>query len=244
MISFKRQDPITYDLTTKQFSGDPSEVAKFQNKTSTPAVPSYQTEILQAKDKGHKPERIKKAIDQSNIEDKPGAHAFLGTLFQSVGDFLGDSTEKAGKLVEDIGKKVVPPKEIAVTPEKEPTPDRLIEAVAYNETGVIPEGKKYSFSQPSGNEKLGKALGKYQVTEGELKTYAPRYLGEATTTQEFLSNPELQDQYMQGKIDYLRKQGYSDEEILAIHRGGINAPKDKYKPYVDKGMKYLSALGK
>jgi len=91
--------------------------------------------------------------------------------------------------------------------------------IAYNES----RGEKhpYTFSRPSGSKELGKALGKYQVTEGELKSYAQRYIGKAVTPQEFLRSPKLQEQYMLAKIMRFMLLGYKPEEIADIHRSGF-----------------------
>jgi len=153
-------------------------------------------------------------------------------------DFAKDSTKKALGLIQK--------KEMTVLPQGQPQEplkkDPLIDAIAYNETGVVPEEEKYSFSQPSGNKKLGKALGKYQVTEGELKSYAPRYLGRTVTADEFLSSPEIQDEYMRNKITKLKEQGNSTEDIFRIHRGGVNAKPTQYGDYVRKGLDFVKSI--
>lgn len=128
--------------------------------------------------------------------------------------------------------------------EKEYPPTPMIRgAVGNNETGG--EKTPYSFYRFSGNKSLGNALGRYQITEGELKTYAKRLLGQTVTSRQFLSTPKLQDKYMDAKIEYLKAKGLSVEEILAAHRGGFSdlskmADKVKqYKGYVDKAMEFL-----
>lgn len=118
---------------------------------------------------------------------------------------------------------------------------KLQSAIASNETGG--EKTPYTFSQPSGDKKLGKALGKYQVTEGELKSYGEKLLGEHITAKEFLASPKLQDQYIQAKIKYLQGKGLTTaSQILAAHRGGfsnldaIPSKIKQYQDYVDKGL--------
>jgi len=98
--------------------------------------------------------------------------------------------------------------------------DRILKAIANNETSTV-KGDPYSFSKPSGNKALGNDLGKYQVTEGELKAYAGRYLGKPITSKEFLTNPTAQDTYMTNKINMLSKQGYTPPQIADIHRRGM-----------------------
>mgnify|MGYP001574589645 FL=1 len=105
--------------------------------------------------------------------------------------------------------------------------------ISYNETRGV-QGDVYSFRQPSGSKTLGDAIGKYQVTEGELKTYAKRYLGRDVGSVEFRLSPNLQEQYMDAKIRYLRRALHQpDDEILAIHRGGMNATTTERAGYIN-----------
>lgn len=132
-------------------------------------------------------------------------------------------------------------KEIQDDPEKhytrvaETTPqinaDKVVTSLAYNET----RGEKtpYTFSKPSGSSTQGDALGKYQVTEGELKTYGKRYLGKIPTKKEFLSSVEMQEKYIKNKVNYLIKDGYTLPQIFAAHRGGVGNPDEKVKKYAD-----------
>lgn len=98
--------------------------------------------------------------------------------------------------------------------------DRIREAIAHNETGIIKDNP-YAFTQFSGKKALGGALGRYQVTAGELATYAPRFLGRTISPQEFVASPSAQDTYINNKIDFYAKQGHTPQEIADIHRRGI-----------------------
>ena len=100
-----------------------------------------------------------------------------------------------------------------------PTTNKISDAIAENETGGVPTDR-YAFSRPSGNASLGRAMGKYQVTEGQLKSYAKRYLGASTTAEQFQNTPALQDRYIMGKIKYLSGEGYTPAQIADIHRNG------------------------
>lgn len=103
--------------------------------------------------------------------------------------------------------------------------DSVRNAIAKNETGGI-TGDTYMFARPSGSTIQGRALGKYQVTEGELKTYAPMFLGQPITPSQFLASPQLQDMYMDHKISHIMSQnpGVSDEQIFDAHRSGMSKP--------------------
>jgi hypothetical protein len=97
---------------------------------------------------------------------------------------------------------------------------KFLAALAANETGIV-KGDPYKFKQPSGNKKFGQALGRYQVTEGELKTYGSRYLGQPISPSQFLASSTAQDNYVTNKALELSKQGYTPQQIADIHRRGI-----------------------
>jgi len=98
-------------------------------------------------------------------------------------------------------------------------PKRFAEAIAYNETRGV-QGDPYRFSRYSGNPKQGDALGTYQVTEGELKTYGSRYLGQPMSSQQFLASSTAQDTYVKSKGQYYADMGYQPADIADIHRAG------------------------
>lgn len=96
----------------------------------------------------------------------------------------------------------------------------IARSIANNETGGV-QGNRYAFAKQSGNPSLGRDLGEYQVTDGELKTYAPRFLGQSMTGDQFLASSTAQDKYMQGKAQYYLNKGYTPQQIADIHRRGI-----------------------
>lgn len=120
----------------------------------------------------------------------------------------------------------------------------LREAIANNETGIIPQEKKYSFSKHSGNRLFGYDLGKYQITSGELRSYSRAYLGKQISDKEFLGSPRLQEKYMDAKIKDWISKGYTDEQILGFHRGGQNTDlnKQSIKEYIRKGKSTFQQL--
>ena len=118
-------------------------------------------------------------------------------------------------------------------------------AIGTLETGG--EKDPYSFSQPSGYKKIGNANGKYQITDAELKAYAPKFLGKEITPQEFLSSPELQDQFMEAKAKHLLEDlKLTPDKALAAHRAGysnLDILPEKVKEhqgYVDKGLELFN----
>lgn len=124
--------------------------------------------------------------------------------------------------------------------------ESLKDALAYNETRGI-KGNPYSFSQPSGSTTVGNALGKYQVTSARLKEKGQDFLGKPTTDQEFLSNPSLQDKFMDAQNRWLRSKGLTDEQIIATHRAGWGDLSKSYltkvvndrSGYVNNALKFL-----
>ena len=96
---------------------------------------------------------------------------------------------------------------------------RFLQAIANNETSVV--DNPYNSKQKSGMTRLGQAMGKYRVTQGELTAYAPRYMGRAVTAKEFQNSPSIQDAYMTGKVKYLSNLGYTPEQIADIHNKGM-----------------------
>ena len=125
------------------------------------------------------------------------------------------------------------------TSQNQPQPiDALRNAIGGYETKNVKN--PYSFSQPAGSgTPKNTAMGRYQVTTDELNTYGSRYLGKVPTPQEFLSSPQLQDKYMTAKIQDQRKQGIDDNNIIANHRGGINAKVEDRQGYIGAVRKEL-----
>ncbi len=95
------------------------------------------------------------------------------------------------------------------------------EAIGYNESRGVKN--PYSFSQPSSKENtLGNALGRYQVTEAELRERSKQFTGKLITPKQFLSDPKVQDRYLEGKANFLLGQGFTPEDVAAAHRGGFS----------------------
>ena len=98
--------------------------------------------------------------------------------------------------------------------------DRIKEGIAHNETRGV-KTDPYLFSQHSGDDNQGDAIGRYQVTEGELKTYGKKYLGRDVDIANFRKNPVAQDEYIKAKIKTLALRGNTPEQIADIHRRGV-----------------------
>jgi hypothetical protein len=124
--------------------------------------------------------------------------------------------EAAAGLLSSHTAVAAQPAAVAAAPDPVPA---ILEGLAYNETRGV-KGDRYAFSQPSGNPALGKALGKYQVTEELVNRLSPKYLGRPVTPKEYLSNPKLQDEFIAARARNLLKQGYTPQQIADFHRNG------------------------
>lgn len=132
-------------------------------------------------------------------------------------------------------------KGLGTTPTPSPNTAAILDAIKYNETRGV-KGDPYASSQFSGDSNLGKAMGAWRVTEGELKTYGKRYLGRVVTPQEFLGSPQLQTDYMTGKVNSMASKGVSTEDIIAKHRGGQGATATQYPGYVKAAMAQIPSV--
>jgi len=118
-----------------------------------------------------------------------------------------------------LGTKVAEAPSIEA-PVIDPNIEKIKAGLAYAETRGV-KGNKHTFSQASGEERLGEVIGKYQVTEGELKTYAPKYIGRNMSIKEFRNSPSAQEEYIQGKIKTLLGRGNTPQQVADIHRRGV-----------------------
>lgn len=127
------------------------------------------------------------------------------------------------------------------------------------DTGKIPQtlrymesrGQKdpYDYTRQVGG-KYGNALGAYQIRETTLKENAKRFLGKDITSQEFIKNPQLQDQFIEAEIKYLQDLGYKTNSLITAHHSGWGSPKTsdvkannlKFQKYMNEAMKYYNTL--
>ena len=101
-----------------------------------------------------------------------------------------------------------------------PDINKILEAIAYAETRGV-KGDKYTFRKHSGSDKMGDDIGKYQVTEGTLSTYAPRYLGKPVTADYFQNTPSAQEEYMRKFVEDTLSRGNTPQQVADIHRRGV-----------------------
>ena len=140
-----------------------------------------------------------------------------------------------GKAAQGQPAQAKKPEE-AKTPEKAKStinPDKVIKALSYEESRG--QSDPYTFNQPSGSKKLGRALGKYQVTEALLREKSRKYLGETVTPDEFMASSTLQEKFMKARVEDWIKRGFTLRQIFAAHRGGegnLNGHQD----YVDEAV--------
>lgn len=201
----------TFDISGKVDTNNPiykfyeKEVGKFlTNKfgakviTDPQGVKWYELNVV--KEEGKKPVQ---AFGKTNVATLLGGTGIAGTTF--------------GAQQMTKGKELTYNKQdSSLLPTKT---KKIMESIAYNESRGV--DKPYEYRQFSGTKSLGDALGKYQITEGELKTYGKRFLGFIPTTKVFLNTSMMQDQYMKNKIEYYSNMGYTPQQIADIHRSGF-----------------------
>lgn len=172
---------------------------------------------------------------------------------------LDDVFEKLGRGMDHVGsalEKLIS-SEVSYDSTKSTTepikykPEQLVAALAYNETRGV-KGDPYKFTQPSGNPEYGDAIGRYQTTGGELKSWSTEFMGRAITPEQYAADPKLQDEYTTKKVSKLMEIGATPEEIFAMHRGGLTHFMDpavrkrkveERRGYVDSAIAYLNSLG-
>ena len=155
------------------------------------------------------------------------------TFLQRVGDVL---------LNRNVTQYTRPEPKVPVGP----TPAQIAWAIQQNETRGV-KGDPFRFSRPSGDKNLGKAIGAFQTTEGELKTFAPRFLGQNITSKQFQASTTAQQKYSENKIQHYQKLGYTPAQIADIHRAGFKnsdvpgGVKYQNPGYVESFNKFLKA---
>lgn len=200
-----------------------SELAKFlKNKFNAKQVVDdkgvswYEVDVKPYKDQ---PVLAHGAVPANILATGAAATAGIASIFAG----LDKAAEKNKETY--IKKEVTPSEKQAIEKERKEKEflslvDKTTKAIAETETGGV-KTDRYLFARDSGNKELGQALGKYQITEGELQTYEKRFLEADVTPHEFLTSPELQDTYMKNKVAYYLKQGYTPTEVYDIHYNGI-----------------------
>ena len=179
--------------------------------------------------------KIKTDDNQSLFGKTTPKVASVITAASSIPITYGYLEKKFGTTRYERAEESTPPLDVST----------ITKAIAHNETRGVE--KPYELRKPSGSKSLGDDMGKYQITEGELKTYAKRFLGKTVSASEFMKSPELQDRYIKNKIEWLHKNyGWTIDEILAAHRGGMSKPdeidriKRERKSYIDSAKEFIS----
>lgn len=68
--------------------------------------------------------------------------------------------------------------------------------------------------------KHGRALGKYQVMEEYLPGWSKQYLGREVSADEFVKNPQLQEQLVKTRVDQLYKKYGNYEDVASVWHSG------------------------
>lgn len=171
----------------------------------------------------------------------------LDTVFEK----LGSGLDHVGSALDGLVSSHISATDQTPMPTENPMVANVLSALAHNETRGV-KGDPYAFSQPSGDPAMGQAMGKYQVTEGELKTWGKDFMGAPVDPKQFQADPALQETYMKKKTEALIKAGATPEQIFAMHRGGLTGYADpavrakkvlQRQGYVDNAMAFMNSLG-
>lgn len=175
----------------------------------------------------------------------------MGDLFGKVFEKLGSGLDHIGSALNRlISSETTYDSRVIEDTKREALAANVISAIAQNETRGV-EGDPYSFKQPSGSSTLGEALGKYQTTAGELKSWSKEFYGQVITPEQYIASPTIQDEYTKKKVVALLKSGATPAEVFALHRAGLTGyadPKVRAKKvkeragYVNKGLEFLKNL--
>lgn len=128
--------------------------------------------------------------------------------------------------------------------------ENLKHALESVETSTIPEEQRYTFHKQAGGG-MGYDLGRYQVTSGELASYGKKFLGRHVSPSQFLSSPQLQEEYITKKLSFLLDEGVPLRGVIALHSQGMTGWGDRdvvhgkiaksnetRKSYVDRAHKF------
>lgn len=99
--------------------------------------------------------------------------------------------------------------------------------------GGLESGNNYKKLGPEIKGRWDRALGRYQVMESNLPQWSREAIGRVVNKEEFLSNPEIQDQIFEHKFNQYLKQYGTVEDALSMWHSG--RPLNKAQNAVDKG---------
>ena len=246
-LAFKRDKPALYKSLIKEFPAESFDIStpKSQGQMGIKLTPEIKAMI-----RGEAPQ-IKKTSGKSPFGK---AIVATGAVIGGAGLASADTSDiKFGE--KDIKETKIRMGKYRYERTQEPTMfdgDALLKAIANNETGTATIKDPYSFNKWSDPKagplsKYGKDLGKYQITSARLKEKSKQFLGRVVTEKEFLSSPELQDKFIERQILWLKNQGLTPEQILAVHRHGwgdlskkaIERALNERKSYVDKAVSFI-----
>lgn len=101
-------------------------------------------------------------------------------------------------------------------PKVNPEIDNLKKEVAFRESGVSEDPYQTIHKNATSTD-----YGKYQINEKTLKSYGKKFLGKDVSPEEFLTNPDLQEQFTEKAITHLKSLGVKSQDAILIflHRG-------------------------
>lgn len=152
-----------------------------------------------------------------------GGNSLLANLLNALGYGSGSGGGGAGGIGETPASK------------KKKRQPNLEQIANYENRGVPPE-ERYKSVGVSGD------LGKYQVSPPTLQTYAPMLLGRDVSPEEFLSNPQLQEQFAQGLLGHMADLGMDPEQAIKAWHVGINGSNSQDPTVMKRANDYLQGV--
>ena len=125
--------------------------------------------------------------------------------------------KEQGKLpIEAFGAAALP---FAIQDKNDPNEmsvERIKNEIAFRESGIA--NNPYNAIRKNSTST---DYGKYQVNTDTLKTYSQKFLGKQVTPEEFLSNPDLQEEFMDRAVKHLEGLGAKslDSFLVLWHKG-------------------------
>ena len=150
-----------------------------------------------------KPPKTKGSIKLGPLIGGAGASGVVASQLPSTQTYVASKTEESPK--------------VQYTQSKDLLTSKVRKDIAYRET----RGEKDPYSATNKNSNGTSDYGKYQVNEQVLTTYGKKFLGKEITPDEFLKNPNLQEEFFDKAIEHLKSLGAKTPEVIMMlwHKG-------------------------
>lgn len=164
-----------------------------------------------------------KSLDKQSkeiSEKKEALSSYQNLILSMVDDGDEDDEEMAygGKMPKNPFRKKKKRKKYAEGGAVDPDEDDKIKKIA-DAIGQFESGNKYDslgVVVSKGRYKGQRAIGKYQIMEGNLADWSKEALGKSVTKEEFLASPEIQDKIAHHKMGEIYKQYKNPQDVASV----------------------------